>query len=89
MNPMGSETAQSGPAPADRAEREAVPADARQAAHYIADMVLELRNLSNRANQKFLSYLLEMAYYEAFTIANRLEPTPDQLKEFRNFRKSA
>ncbi len=71
------------------AQPEGIATDARQTAHYIADMVLELRNLSNRSDQRFLSYLLELAYYEAFTIANRLEPTPEQLKELRGFRKSA
>lgn len=39
---------------------------AHQTAAYIADMTLELRNQAHRAGLHFLTYLLEMAFEEAF-----------------------
>jgi hypothetical protein len=42
-------------------------------ANYIADMILELRNLAKTADFKTLQGLLEISYYEAFSCANRIE----------------
>jgi hypothetical protein len=47
---------------------------------YIADMALELRYMAARANRKFLVYLLEMVFYEAFSLANRVEPSAEDLR---------
>lgn len=47
--------------------------DARQTAQYIADMVLELRNMAKSEGFGTLQGLLEMAYYEAFTVAHKIE----------------
>jgi hypothetical protein len=41
-----------------------------EVAAYAADLILELRNLSRGAGLKTLQGLLEVAYYEAFTMAN-------------------
>jgi hypothetical protein len=41
-----------------------------EVATYAADLILELRNLSRGAGLKTLQGLLEVAYYEAFTMAN-------------------
>ena len=41
------------------------PSDPAEAAQYIADMTLELRNLAKSAELPFLAYLLEMAFTEA------------------------
>jgi hypothetical protein len=42
-------------------------------ASYIADMILELRNLAKTAGLKTLQGLLEISYYEAFGCANRID----------------
>ena len=41
-------------------------------AQYECDVLLQLRDLARRADLKFLAYLLEMAFEEAFTQANQL-----------------
>ena len=53
-----------------------VPVDAgrfagqRDVALYISDVTLQLRNLAHNANLDFLAYLLEMAFREAFDLAD-------------------
>jgi hypothetical protein len=42
-----------------------------EAALYITEMLLELRNMAKAARLKQLLGLLELAYYEAFNSANR------------------
>ena len=42
-------------------------------ARYIAEMILELRNLSKSTALETLQGLLEIAYYEAFSAANRIQ----------------
>jgi hypothetical protein len=44
---------------------------AKQTAQYIADMLLELRNMAKSAGLKDLQGFLELSYYEAFSGANR------------------
>jgi hypothetical protein len=51
----------------------------RQSAEYIADLALNLRNTAKRNDLPFLCHLLEMAFYEAFTIANQVEPDMDRI----------
>jgi hypothetical protein len=41
-----------------------------ESAQYVADMVLELRNIAKSCNFKVLQGLLEITYYEAFTAAH-------------------
>jgi hypothetical protein len=45
----------------------------RELATYIADMVLELRNLAKGSNMSTLQGLLEITYYEAYGVAHRVE----------------
>jgi len=45
----------------------------KETAQYITDMVLELRNLARTAELKTLAGLLEIAFYEAFSLANKVE----------------
>jgi hypothetical protein len=47
---------------------------------YIADMAIELRSMAAKSNRKFLVYLLEMVFYEAFSLANRVEPSAEDLR---------
>ena len=61
----------------------ASPADAVETGKYICDMVLELRNMSNRAGLAFLTQLLEMTYHEAFMISNRVVPNATELEELQ------
>ncbi len=44
-----------------------------EVASYIADMVLELRNLAADNNMDFLAYLLEMSFQEAFDLAQKAQ----------------
>ena len=43
----------------------------REAAHYIADMILELRNIAKAEGLSGLQGFLELTYYEAFAAANK------------------
>lgn len=42
-----------------------------EVAGYIADMVLELRNMAKDSRLEFLAYLLEMSFQEAFDISQK------------------
>ncbi len=49
-----------------------------ESAQYIADMILELRNLAKASEFNTLQGLLEISYYEAFTAANRIRIPNDE-----------
>jgi len=55
----------------------------KETAQYITDMVLELRNLAQRAELKTLSGLLEIAFYEAFSLANKVEIPPAEVERLK------
>lgn len=44
-----------------------------ETAQYIADMILELRNLAKGSQMLTLQGLLEISYYEAHSVANHIE----------------
>jgi hypothetical protein len=48
----------------------------RQAAIYITEMALELRDLARQSNLKFIAYLLEMVFVEAHSVAYKSPPDP-------------
>jgi hypothetical protein len=50
-----------------------------QTANYIADMLLELRKMAKTAHLSTLMVLLEVSFYEAFSIANRIEIPPEEI----------
>jgi hypothetical protein len=50
-------------------------------AQYIADIILDLRNMANAANQKALRDLLELSFYEASFLANRTETPCEKLEK--------
>jgi len=52
----------------------------REAAQYISEMLLELVNLAKSAGQKSLAGSIELAFYEAFSAANR---KPASLQELQ------
>ena len=49
-----------------------------ESAQFIADMILELRNLAKASEFTTLQGLLEISYYEAFTAANRIRIPKDE-----------
>ena len=57
----------------------ATPARQKDTARYVADMILELRNLAKAARLHSVMVPLEYAYYEAFTAANRVEAPPAEI----------
>ncbi len=59
----------------------------RDVAEYIAEMILELRNLAR--SQKLFTVMvpLEYAYYEAFTAANKVEIPEAELKRIEELSK--
>jgi hypothetical protein len=61
----------------------------RETAHYITDMVLELRNLARGAELKSLSELLELAYCEAYSTANKVEVPPAEFKRLKTLEQAA
>ena len=52
-------------------------------AQYIADMLLELRNMAKASDLKTLLGLLEISYCEAFSIANKVELPPGEIEKLR------
>ena len=59
----------------------------RETADYLSDMILELRNLA-RANHLYTVMVpLEYAYYEAFSVANRVEVPPSELERIKELSK--
>ena len=50
----------------------------QDAAQYIADMVMELRNLAKAEKLHALREYLEVAYYEAFMQAHKTEVPPGE-----------
>jgi hypothetical protein len=55
----------------------------RQTASYIADMLLELRNLAKGQSMVTLQGLLEISYYEAYHAANPVEIPDDELERLQ------
>ena len=60
-----------------------VKPDNRETAQYIADMMLELRNMAKFAQMKTLQGLLEVSFYEAFTVANKVELPEGEIEHLR------
>ena len=57
-------------------------------AQYIADMLLELRNMAKAAGLKTLLGLLEISFCEAFSIANKVEIPPGEIEKLRRLAKA-
>jgi len=50
---------------------------------------LELRNLAQAAELKSLSELLELAYYEAYSLANKVEIPPAEIDRIKALEQAA
>jgi hypothetical protein len=61
----------------------------QQTARYLADMLMEMRQLANRQEFKTLQGLLEIAYYEAFAVANPVKLPPGETEALRNLEADA
>ncbi len=64
-------------------------ADARETAQYIADMVLELRNMAKSLEMKTLQGLLEVSFYEAFSVANKTIIPEGEIEHLRELSKAS
>jgi len=52
----------------------------RESAEYIADLLLGLRKTAKRNDLTFLVHLLEMAFFEAYTVAKQAEPDMSRIE---------
>ena len=55
----------------------------RETAQYVADMILEMRNMAKAAQLYTVTVPLEFAYYEAFSAANRVEVPQQEIERLR------
>jgi hypothetical protein len=69
--------------------RWAEPLPVKETATYVADMVLELRNLAKGADLTSLQSFLELAYYEAFSAAHRIEVPAGELEHLQELGQDA
>jgi hypothetical protein len=61
----------------------------RDLANYIADMILELRNLAKGGQLSTLQGLLEISYYEAYGVAHRLDISNGEIEHLHNIGEDA
>ena len=64
-------------------------ADKRETAQYISEMTLELRNLAKVHSMISLQGLLEVAYYEAFMFATRVDIPEGEIEHLRELSRAA
>jgi|GEM_PF-2335892 len=58
-------------------------------AQYVADMILELRNMAKAAKLYTVMVPLEYAYYEAFSRANQVSVPQEEIERLRQLAESA
>lgn len=58
-------------------------------AQYVADMLLEMRNMAKSAGLKTLLGLLELSFCEAFSIANKVEIPPGEIEKLKRLATAA
>jgi hypothetical protein len=63
--------------------------DVRETAQYISDMMLELRNMAKSAELKTLQGLLEVSFYEAFTVANKVDIPDEEIEHLRELSRAS
>ena len=59
----------------------------RETAQYIADMILELRNMAKSEQLYQVMVPLEYSYYEAFAVANRVDVPAGETERLRELSK--
>ena len=60
-----------------------------ETAVYLADMILDLRNMAKHSELNSLQGLLEIAYYEAFSAANRINIPADEYQHLKDISQDA
>lgn len=55
----------------------------RETAQYVADMILELRNMCKALKLYTITVPLEYAYYEAFSVANKVTAPAEEVERIR------
>lgn len=63
------------------------PERQKQTAEYLADMILELRNLARNVQLHTVMVPLEYAYYEAFGVANKVEVPAHEVERIKQLAK--
>ncbi len=63
-----------------RANPRAFHHNPRETAQYVADIVLELRNMAKSEGFATLQGLLEVTYYEAFSVAHKMDLPEGELE---------
>ncbi len=66
-----------------KGRRSSAGLETQDAANYVADMILELRNISKSAKLYKVMVPLEFAYYEAFNAANQVDIPAAELERLR------
>ena len=61
----------------------------RETAQYIADMILELRNMAKSVQLFQVMVPLEYSYYEAFAVANRVDAPAGEVERLRELSKAS
>jgi hypothetical protein len=61
----------------------------KETAQYIADMVLELRNMAKASELTALRNLLELCFYEAFSAANKVVLPSGEIEQLRKMSEAA
>ncbi|MCB1431929.1 MAG: hypothetical protein KDK75_05655 [Alphaproteobacteria bacterium] len=59
----------------------------RETAQYVSDMILELRNLAKAVKLFKVMVPLEYAYYEAYSVANRVDVPNEEADRLRELAK--
>ena len=60
-----------------------LPERQRETAEYLADMILELRNLARSVQLYTVMVPLEYSYYEAFGVANKVEVPAAEIERIK------
>ena len=61
----------------------------RDIAQYVADMILELRNMAKAVRLYSITVPLEYAYYEAFSLANKVLVPEAEIERIKELAKAA
>ncbi len=61
----------------------------RELAQYVADMLLELRNMAKAAGLTTLLGLLELSFCEAYSVANKVKIPDGEIEKLKRLAKAA
>jgi hypothetical protein len=61
----------------------------RDTAQYVADMILELRNMAKAVKLHTIAAPLEYAYYEAFSVANAVAVPVAEIERLKQLSRAA